>query len=774
MKKTLTVILSVFVCLILFGSVFAGPEEVRLIPVSKWNYKNVDGWGFYAKNGDYSWFAFILYNPTNTDYTISIPVDASVANATRHKIINTSYKKMINGSVDFFYAGYVKEYFTESFTLAKNSTCSVFMDIADIQAYSAQWDTDVAFTIQIGDKNKTVSMDIDGVLAYDAKNTTPPTVPVVNEGTPVLSTVSFCRNYNASNGQVTFAYALKNHSTQNIPVELATTLAAEGLSETPLITYTGCKSGSRSCMSRIDGGMFTLKAGETAEFYGSAVFDKKPSKTGFYILTSLRYTYNGKTLIPYLIGRASGTCSVEIPTQVPSATVTATATATATPKPTATAVPTSTPKPTATAVPTSTVRPTATATPVPAEKEALTTVRFCRDYKSSAKRVTFTYALRNDTAQNVRVELPETMEIEGVSAPAKITYNKCLSDGRTCLSRIRGGFITLEPGETAEISGRVPMSRQPAKSDYFIRTAVRYGDNGKTLPLYAADSCSVKSPAPAPTVAVTATATSTPKPTATATAAPAPAEDGALSTVRFCRDYRSASKRITFTYALQNNSDRNIRAELPKTMEIEGVSAPAKITYNKCLSAGKTCLSRISGGSITLKPGETAEISGRVPMSRQPAKSDFFIQTAVRYGDNGKTLPLYAADSCQASGTVGKSAPDMAEPVRYALQLTNDRETDLTILPGYVYIADEETGNYEGTALISALDEEITGNTDAVFTEGEPFVMPPFSRADVMIVPEAGPADRSVIWNYAINGDPQSTEAEPVFFETETGIEISE
>ena len=136
MKKTLTVILTVFVCLILFGSVFAGPEEVRLIPVSKWNYKNVDGWGFYAKNGDYSWFAFILYNPTNTDYTISIPVDATVANATRHKIINTSYKKMINGSVDFFYAGYVKEYFTESFTLAKNSTCSVFMDIADIQAYS--------------------------------------------------------------------------------------------------------------------------------------------------------------------------------------------------------------------------------------------------------------------------------------------------------------------------------------------------------------------------------------------------------------------------------------------------------------------------------------------------------------------------------------------------------------------------------------------------------------------------------------------------------------
>ena len=498
--------------------------------------------------------------------------------------------------------------------------------------------------------------------------------------------------------------------------------------------------------------MFTLKAGETAEFYGSAVFDKKPSKNGFYILTSLRYTYNGKTLIPYLIGRTSGTCSAEIPTPVPSATVTATPTSTATPKPTATAVPTATPKPTITTTP----------SPVPAEEEVLTTVRFCRDYKSAAKRITFTYTLRNNTAQNVRVELPKTMEIEGVSTPAKITYNKCLSAGKTCLSRISGGIITLEPGETAEISGRVPMSRKPAKSDFYIRTTLHYEYNGTTGIPYlvgtAADSCSAKSSAPVPTATATATSTATPKPTATTD--PAPSEGEALTAVRFCRDYKSAAKRITFTYALRNDTAQNVRVELPKTMEIEGVSTPAKITYNKCLSAGKTCLSRISGGIITLEPGETAEISGRVPMSRKPAKSDFFIRTSLGYGDNGGTLTLYDSDSCKASGTVGKSAPDMAESVHYVLQLTNDGETDFTILPGNVYIADEDAGNYDGTALISALDAEITGYSDVVFTEGEPFVIPPFSQADVMIVPETDPADGSLIWAYSVNGEPRHSELE--------------
>ena len=748
MKKTLIGILTVFVCLILFGSVFAGPEEVRLIPVSKWNYKNVDGWGFYAKNGDYSWLAFILYNPTDSDYTVSIPVDADVAHASRHKIINTSYKKMINGSVDFLYAGYTKEYFTESFTLAKNSTCSVFMDIADIRAYSAQWDTDVFLTIQIGDKNKTVSMDIEGILAYDAKNTTPSTVPVVNEGTPVLSTVSFCRNYNASNGQVTFTYALKNNSAQDVPVELAATIAAEGLSETPKITYTGCKSGTGSCKSRISSGMFTLKAGETAEFSGTAVLDKKPSKTDFYIMTSLRYSFNGNTLTPYLVGYASGSCSGGTDTPVSSVTVTSTETSTVTETATAT------PEPTVSAA--------------PAEGKALTTVRFCRDYISASKRITFTYALRNNTAQDIRVELPKTMEIEGVSTAAKITHNKCLSAGKSCLSRIKGGFITLKPGETAELSGRVPMNKKPVNSDFFIRTSLRYDYNGTTLiPYlvgYASDSCSGGTDAPVPSVTVTATEASTATPEPTASVTPSPSADEALTTVRFCRDYKSASKRITFTYALCNNTAQDIRVELPKTMEIEGVSTAAKITHNKCLSAGKSCLSRIKGGFITLKPGETAELSGRVPMNKKPVKSDFFIRTSLRFDYNGKTLiPYlvgYASDSCSASGTVGKSVPVTAEPASYTLQLTNDGETELTILSGNVYIAEEEIGGFEGTAVISALDDEIDGYTDVLFTEGEPFVMPPFSRADVRIIPETDPGDNPIVWIHTVNGYPQILEIE--------------
>ena len=109
MKKSLILLLALMVIFSLFGPAEAGPEEVSIVPVSKWNYKDVDGWGFYAKNGEYSWFAFILRNPGSREYTVTLPAEVDVAHCTQHKIVNTAYKAMYNGSVDFFYEGYHKE-----------------------------------------------------------------------------------------------------------------------------------------------------------------------------------------------------------------------------------------------------------------------------------------------------------------------------------------------------------------------------------------------------------------------------------------------------------------------------------------------------------------------------------------------------------------------------------------------------------------------------------------------------------------------------------------
>ncbi len=463
MKKHFIGILTILVCLFLFGSVCAGPDDVHLIPLNKWNYKNVDGWGFYAKNGEYSWFGFILQNPTNSSYTVSLPADADIAHNTRHKIVNTSYKVMINGSANFLYEGYVKQYFTESFILPENSTYAVFMDIADIQPYSGQWDTDVFFPVQIKDKNKTSTINITGVLAYDARNTTPSKLTLVNEGTPLLTTVNFCRSYNNKTKRVAFTYTLKNNSGTTILLKLSPKLKIQGQKKAVKITYIKCKSGGKSCLSRISGRKIRLKAGETVSFTGRVQLSEKPAKTNFYVKTTPYYTYNGKVQTAYPIKTSKKTCS-------------STASVPATPVPT--------------------VVPTA----APDDDEPLTAVSFCRDYNDSSKKVSFVYELKNSTSATIPVELASSLAIEGFEKTAAIRYTNCISGGRSCITRIKSGsgsasYIDLKAGETASFYGECTLSGKPDKTDFFAKTSLRYDYNGrKLIPLfvgYATGSCSV-------------------------------------------------------------------------------------------------------------------------------------------------------------------------------------------------------------------------------------------------------------------------------------------
>ncbi len=454
MKKSIICILTLLAVILLFGSALAGPEQVHIIPVSKWYHQNVDGWGFYAKGGEYSTFAFLLDNPSGTDYTVTLPQKVNIAKATDHPIVNTAYRVMLNGNNNFLYEAYPKNYFNNSFTLPKNSTYGVLFDITEIKRYNQQWDTDVFFDIKVSDQNTESKISLKGVLLYDARNMTPATLTIVNPNTgsdttapsnPVivvtpapgdkggLVSVSFCRDYNAKNRKVSFSYTLKNTSSVTIPVELATSLAVEGFSKIVPLSYTGCTSGGSSCMNRISKGIFDLNSGESAEFKGQATLPSKPSKSNFYIRTSLRYDFGGRKLIPFLVGYASNSCS---------------------------------------------------GNPVPPETEGdtgLVNVSFCRNYDAKTRKVTFSYALRNKSSETIPVELATTLAVQGFNKVVKINYTGCTSGGSSCANRISRGIFKLKAGETAEFRGEATLPSKPADNNFFIKTSLRYDYKGRTL-----------------------------------------------------------------------------------------------------------------------------------------------------------------------------------------------------------------------------------------------------------------------------------------------------
>ena len=713
MKKTILCLLTILVILFLFGTAAAGPEAVSIIPISKWNYKNVDGWGFYAKNGEYSWFAFILRNPSDSEFTVTLPVDVDVAHNTRHKIVNTAYKVMINGSTDHLYEGYYKEYFTGSFTLPKDSTYSVFFDVTDMQPYNQQWDTDVFFSIRISDKKTTRDLPITGVLAYDAKNTTPEKLTIVVPGKDPLTTTAFCRNYDASSKKISFSYSLKNNTAEIIPLELATSLAAEGMSGAFPVSYTGCTSGGSSCSARISGGIFKLDPGETAEFSGEASLTANPAKSDFFIRTSLRYDYNGGKQIPFLIGAASGTCS-ENPAPAPSE---------------------GTPS-------------VITVTPAADEDEGgLVNVRFCRSYDRSAKKVSLTYTLKNSSSAVIPLELAQSIAVEGQKDVASIRYTGCTVGGSDCSARISGGIFKLNPGETVDFHGEAKLSANPAKANFYIRTSLRYDFGDRTLiPFligYASDACTASGTTPA-VINVT----------------PSPTDEAGLVNVSFCRDYNAANRKVTFRYALRNKSSETIPVELAQSLAVEGIRTTVPVRYTNCVSGGRSCASRISGGSFKLQAGETAEFSGQATLPSQPANPYFYIKTSLRYNYKGRTLiPFlvgYTTNACSAAHTVSvdELLPKAAETAgSFSLRLINDRDEDMTVLPGVLRFGDTVITDYEGIAAISAVDVDITGHSDFAFAIDESFILPPYSAAEITLSFKAGiPAEEDLTWNYSIDG----------------------
>ncbi|MBQ6518208.1 MAG: class F sortase [Anaerolineaceae bacterium] len=167
MRKYFPVFLVFFILIFIVPSAAAKPEDVKLIPLSRYNYKNVDGYGFYDKCADYSWFGMVLHNETEDSYTITLPNEVRVTgwNGTKHPVANTRYKVMDFGSGNFLREDREELPFSGKLTLPAKSTLAVFMDIKDFSRYNLYWDTNVFFKFQVTDKTQSAEKSVSGILA---------------------------------------------------------------------------------------------------------------------------------------------------------------------------------------------------------------------------------------------------------------------------------------------------------------------------------------------------------------------------------------------------------------------------------------------------------------------------------------------------------------------------------------------------------------------------------------------------------------------------------
>ena len=191
-------------------------------------------------------------------------------------------------------------------------------------------------------------------------------------------------------------------------------------------------------------------------------------------------------------------------------------------------------------------------------------------------------------------------------------------------------------------------------------------------------------------------------------------------------------------YELKNNTNTRIPVELATTLAVEGQQGTVDINYTDCLSGGSSCWTRIQKGYLTLNAHETAKLYGVAELTSLPTKQDFYIKTSLRYNYNGQSLiPFFigmANTPCTAAHSVSLEEIDTLpneDLLTYSVRLTNDGNTDKTILPGTLYLKGSAIEDYVGAAVIASQDEEITGKSGIVFVKGESFVLPPNRTADI-------------------------------------------
>lgn len=282
--------------------------------------------------------------------------------------------------------------------------------------------------------------------------------PIVDGDDPyrTVSPVSFCRTYqtadaSASSTEIVFEYAIKNDSKYEMPAQLASTMAVQGMSTYPLITYTSCLSGESDCLTRIDRkNNITLGSYETIIMKGTVTAPIPLTTADKWIWTSMIYYPQDSETKAFALGYAKSVCgSGSGGTVEPDSSVSA--------------------------------------------------VSFCRNYDKPAANavsteVFFQYAIQNNAQSDMLTQLATTMAVQGSKDYPLISYSACLSSEADCMDRIDGkNNITLHSSEKIILSGTFTAPLALTTSDKWLWTSMIYypeDSDKKAFALgYARDRC---------------------------------------------------------------------------------------------------------------------------------------------------------------------------------------------------------------------------------------------------------------------------------------------
>ena len=250
---------------------------------------------------------------------------------------------------------------------------------------------------------------------------------------PYVTAEGFCRKYEPYNQMVYIQYTLRNNTSTDIPLQLATTLDVEGQPNNLLVNYTNCVSGGISCYYRIaDEYEYTLKAGEQAKFTGEVKLVLDPKVYDFAVFSSLVYKMDGKT-IPLTLETTQNICY-------------------------------DTPAPTV-------------------MNKEITPLSICRTYNKGVDSLYFSYALRNDTETAIPLQLATTLEVDGELEPRIMTYEECFNKDGSCFERISDYNFTLEPKESVVFTGTTDLTESHDNTNFPVKTSLVYYAENMWKPL---------------------------------------------------------------------------------------------------------------------------------------------------------------------------------------------------------------------------------------------------------------------------------------------------
>ena len=569
MKKGSVFLFSLFLVILFFGHVYAGPEDVTLLPLSRWNYYNVDGYGFYDKCGSSSWFVFILHNETSESFTVSVPDTARITgwNGTVHPLANHRYKVLNFGS-NHFMVEVPTTAFERELTLPARSTYAVYVDVMNIEAYNLYWDTNVFFTVRISGGGKTADINISGVLAQRG-NACP--------ADQVCSAEVTSANY-VSDGSGSVIVLIKNDMPDTAEVSALTDVGLSWTDTNGEVQTRTVENGVRwnskpgwigSGSQKTVSGVLSLPIEITAvqheltmtfNFHhpSSFWFGDFSAQTQLTVSGGLQGAMDGSFDTDGSGGRFTAILNNYQPHDVtvtlPEQGILKASDGKTSPVSFAwdqnspvsigaygradlsgsfvfsdTALIHNNPSLVLSAELTAgnekgNAAGTVTRNPDPDPK--LVSAGFCRDYTPGGQTLSIVYALRNDAHIDIPVQLAGTLAVDDQPKNLAIRYTGCESGGRSCMDRISGTNFIIEPGETAVFHAEVTLEKVLENDGASVRTSLLYTPDGITKALYVGQtsvSCAAPIPevptgTPVHTAAAAPTATSTP--TGTAAASP--------------------------------------------------------------------------------------------------------------------------------------------------------------------------------------------------------------------------------------------------------------